>query len=259
MHSFIDMLWIEQRKAFGSGMPLWTALGSAFMPLAIAFLIFVSRNPEISQKLGLVSAKANLVAYAATDWQTYMSLFGQLVGAAGFFLFMLTISWVFGREFEDATLKDMWAVPVPRSSILLAKFGVVVLWSVTLGIIMLVIGLLMGAAINIPGGSLAVITRGSMVFGITASLVIVLTFPFAFFASVGRGYLLPIALAMLALMLTNLAALTGWGEYFPLAVPGLYAQGKSVLAPISYWIVIITGLLGILATYLWWHYADQSR
>ena len=188
-----------------------------------------------------------------------MSLFGQLVGAAGFFLFVLTISWVFGREFVDGTLKDMWAVPVPRSSILLAKFGVVVLWSVALGIVMLVIGLLMGAAINIPGGSLAVITRGSVVFGVTAGLVIVLVFPFALFASMGRGYLLPIALAMMALMLTNLAVFTGWGEYFPLAVPGLYAQGKSVLAPVSYWMVIMTGLLGLLATYLWWHYADQSR
>ena len=47
-------------------MPLFTAVGSLFMPLGIAFLIFVATNPEISQKLGLVSAKANLMAYAAT-------------------------------------------------------------------------------------------------------------------------------------------------------------------------------------------------
>ena len=51
MSSFADMLWIELRKAFRSGMPLWTALASLFMPLAIGFLIFVSRNPEIAQNL----------------------------------------------------------------------------------------------------------------------------------------------------------------------------------------------------------------
>ncbi|HLE51770.1 MAG TPA: ABC transporter permease, partial [Anaerolineales bacterium] len=106
-------------------MPLWTALGSLFMPLGIAFLIFVSKNPEISQKLGLVSAKANLIAYSATDWPTYLRLFGQIIAAGGFFLFVLAVSWVFGREFADGTLKDMLAVPVQRSSILLAKFIVV--------------------------------------------------------------------------------------------------------------------------------------
>ena len=72
MNSFGDMVWVESRKAVRSRLPLWTALASLFMPFGIAFLIFVSKNPEISQKLGLVSAKANLVAYAGTDWPAYL-------------------------------------------------------------------------------------------------------------------------------------------------------------------------------------------
>ena len=74
MNNLSDMVWIELRKAIRSRMPLWTALGSLFMPLGIAFLIFVSKNPGISAKLGLVSAKANLMAYAATDWPTYLAV-----------------------------------------------------------------------------------------------------------------------------------------------------------------------------------------
>jgi ABC-2 type transport system permease protein len=61
------------------------------------------------------------------------------------------------------------------------------------------------------------------------------------------------------MMMTNLVAIAGWGETFPWAVPGLYAQGKSSLTPISFWIVLLTGLIGIIATYLWWKYADQNR
>src|SRR5512144_1616934 len=125
MESLKNMVWIEWRKALRSRMPLWTALGSLFMPLGIAFLIFVSRNPEVSQKLGLISAKANLIAYAGTDWPTYLGLFGQLLAAGGFGFFVLTISWVFGREFVNGTLKDMLAVPVARAGIVLAKFAVV--------------------------------------------------------------------------------------------------------------------------------------
>jgi ABC-2 type transport system permease protein len=90
-------------------------------------------------------------------------------------------------------------------------------------------------------------------------LVIVSILPFALFASLGRGYLLPLGVAVLTLMLTNLVAIVGWGEYFPWAVPGLYAQGKSALTPVSYGIVILTGLAGMLGTYAWWMLADQSR
>ena len=259
MNSLSDMIWVEARKAIRSVMPLGTALGSLFMPLGIAFLIFVARNPEISQNLGLVSAKANLLAYSSTDWPAYLGLFGQIIAAGGFILFVLIISWMFGREFADGTLKDMLAVPVQRSSILLAKFIVMAMWSAALTAIIFIAGLVMGAIISLPGGSIGVISQGGVLVVITACLAIVVAMPFALFASIGRGYLLPIGLAILTAMLTNLVAIMGWGEYFPWAVPGLYVQGKSPLAPVSYWIVLLTGLVGIGATYLWWKYADQSR
>jgi len=258
MNDLSNMIWIELRKAIRSRVPLWTALGSLFMPLGIAFLIFVSKNPEISQRLGLISAKANLMAYSATDWPTYLGLFGQIIAAGGFFLFVLAVSWVFGREFADGTLKDMLAVPVQRSSILLAKFMVVAVWSAGLTIVIIIAGLIMGAIIKLPGGSVSVILQGSTRMLISACLVIAVVMPFAFLASVGRGYLLPIGGAILAVMMANVVGLAGWGEYFPWAVPGLYAQG-SMLTPISFWIVILTGLVGMLGTYLWWMFADQSR
>jgi ABC-2 type transport system permease protein len=259
MNNLSDMIWIELRKAIRSRMPLWTALGSLFMPLGIAFLIFLARNPELSRKLGLVSAKANLIAYSATDWTTYLGLFGQIIAAGGFFFYVLAISWVFGREFADGTLKDMLAVPVQRSSILLAKFAVVAAWSAAMTLVIFIFGLVMGAIIRLPGGSLSVILQGSTVAAVTACLVIAVILPFAFFASVGRGYLLPMAVAILALIMANLVVVVGWGEYFPWAVPMLYAQGKSYTQPISYWIVFLTGLAGMIGTYLWWKFADQNR
>ncbi len=259
MNNLSSMIWIEQRKAIRSRMPLWTALGSLFMPLGIAFLIFVARNPEISQKLGLISAKADLVAYSATDWPAYLGLFGLLIAAGGFFLFVLAVSWIFGREFADGTLKDMLAVPVQRSSILLAKFVVAAAWSAGLTIVIFIVGLAVGALIRLPGGSINVILQGSARLLISACLVILVVMPFALFASMGRGYLLPLGMAVLLVMMTNFVAIAGWGEYFPWAVPALFAQGKSVLAPVSYWIVFLTGLAGIIITYLWWKYADQNR
>ncbi len=259
MNNTKDMLWIELRKAIRSRMPLWTTLGSLFMPLGIAFLIFVSKNPEIFQKLGLVSAKANLMAYSATDWPSYLVLYGEIISAGGFFFFIIAISWVFGREFADGTLKDMLAVPVQRSIILLAKFIVTAIWCGAMAIIILVFGLVIGAIIQLPGGTISVILHGSTVMAITVCLVIAVVFPFALVASVGRGYLLPMGVAVLTLIMANLVMVIGRAEYFPWAIPTIYAQGETSLTPISYGLVIFTGLAGMLGTYLWWKYADQNR
>ncbi len=147
MSELSGMLWAEFRKAIRSRMPLWTSLGSLFLPMSIAFLLFVARNPEISQKLGLVGAKANLVMYSGADWAAYLGLFTQMVSAGVFILLVLSISWVFGREFTDGTVKDLLAVPVRRSSILLAKFILIAAWA---GLLTLVV-----FALGFPDGSVA--------------------------------------------------------------------------------------------------------
>lgn len=259
MAELSDLAWVELRKAVRSGMPVWTAMGALFLPLAIAFLIFVARHPEVSQKLGLVGAKANLTAYAGTDWPAYLGLITLVVAAGGFFLFVLVVSWVFGREFVDGTVKDLLAVPVRRSSILLAKFLVAAVWSVLLSTVIFVVGVAAGGAIGLPGGSTGVLFEGAIAAEVMACLIVAVTLPFAFFASAGRGYLLPVGLAIVALVLANLAVVLGWGDYFPWAVPGMYAQSKGALPPVSYWIVFLTGLAGLLGTYLWWKLADQNR
>ena len=253
------MLWIEFRKAVRSRVPLWTALGSLFLPFGIAFLIFVSRNPEISRKLGLIGAKADLLKYAATGWPDYLGFFSQIMAAGGFFLYILVVSWVFGREFSDGTVKDFLAVPVERSSIILAKFITVASWCIMLTLVIFCAGMVMGFLINLPGGSVDGFLQGSKGVLITALLTIVVVLPFAFFASAGRGYLLPVGLAVLTIMMANMAAVLGWGEYFPWSVPGLAAMGKSTLTPLSIGIVLLTGLAGMLATFTWWKFADQNR
>ncbi len=258
MSYLADTLWIESRKAIRSRMPLFTALGFLFLPLGCGFLMFIYKNPDLARQLSLVSAKANLVAGAA-DWPAYLKLLTEATAAGGFFLFLLITSWVYGREFADGTLKGLLAVPIPRASILLAKFIVVAVWSAALTVEFYGTGLAIGAALGLSQGSAEVMLHGSALLAVAACLTIVSVTPFALLASVGRGYLLPLGVAILTAVLANLTAVAGWGEYFPWAVPVLYAQGKTSLPPVSYWIVFLTGLAGVIATYLWWKYADQNR
>jgi ABC-2 type transport system permease protein len=200
-----------------------------------------------------------LVAYSGADWAAYLGLFIQMVPAGVFFLLVISISWVFGREFTDGTAKDLLAVPVRRSSILLAKFILIAAWAGLLTMVILVSGFLMGAFLKLTGGSTTLILEGIGRVLLTACLVTLVVLPFAFFASAGRGYLLPLGMAVLALLMANLAVVIGWGEVFPWSIPLIMAQAKEPLPPASTLIVILTGLAGMAATWLWWKNTDQSR
>ena len=65
------------------------------------------------------------------------------------------------------------------------------------------------------------------------------------------------------MVLSQVAAITGWGDWFPWSVPALYSGmiGPRVgqLGFHSYVIVIAASILGIAATFYWWRNADQTR
>jgi ABC-2 type transport system permease protein len=153
----------------------------------------------------------------------------------------------------------MLAVPTPRGSIVLAKFAVVVAWSALIAALMFVTGLVIGVLMRLPQASSAVLLQGGLTVTVTSCLVIAVVTPFAFLASAGRGYLLPMGLTVLALLAANMMIVLGLGPYFPWAVPGLYAQGNGDVGAVSILVVVLTGVAGIAGTYLWWKYADQNR
>ena len=160
-------------------------------------------------------------------------------------------------------MTDLLAVPVARWAILLAKFIVVMVWSAALTVLIYIIGLILGALIGLPQGSMSVLSQGSIVLAVTTAMVLAVMTPVAFFASAGRGYLLPMGVTILLVLFANVLVVAGWGSYFPWSVPALYAGAggspSAGLEPVSYWIVALTGLAGIMGTLLWWRFADQSR
>jgi ABC-2 type transport system permease protein len=257
MSNLGQAIWVEMLKARRSRMPLVTALGFSMVPLAGGFFMIVLRDPEFARRVGLISAKAQITIGAA-DWPAYLGFLALATAAGGIILFGLVASWVFGREYSDRTVKDLLALPTSRSAIVVAKFAVVALWAVALTVIMVLIGLGVGTAIALPPVSTEVFWQWMLTIAISAGLAIVLVTPIAFFASAGHGYLPPIGVMILVMVLTQILSYAGWGEYFPWSIPGVYAQGGS-LGAASYAIVILTGVAGMAGTILWWDLADQTH
>lgn len=254
MRNLAQPLYVELLKARRSSVVLFTALGFALLPLVGGFFMIVLKDPELAQRVGLISTKARILAGAA-DWPTYLELLAQGLAVGGIILFGFIVSWVFGREYADRTAKDLLALPTPRAAIVAAKFVVIALWSAVLVILVLLLGFGIGALIGLAQAAPPLLLQGAVTIVIAALLTIALVTPVAFFASAGHGYLAPLGFAFLMLLLAQVVAVAGWGEYFPWSIPALYAQGEP-LGLISYVIVAATCVVGFAATWGWWELAD---
>jgi ABC-2 type transport system permease protein len=215
------------------------------------------KDPEMARRVGLISTKAQLTMGAA-DWQTYLRFLTMAVGAGGIILFGLIASWVFGREYSDRTVKDLLALPTSRSTIVLSKLVVIAVWSAALTAITCLVTLFIGTALGLPQVSPQVFWQSGITVTVAACLTIALATPIAFSASAWHGYLPPIGVMILAMGLAQLINAAGWGEYFPWSVPALYVQGEH-LGIVSYVIVILTSIVGLVGTLLWWERADQTH
>ncbi len=261
MSNIRQAFWVELLKARRSKMPLLTVLAFSLAPLAGGFFMFIMKDPELARRMGVISLKAQIVAGSA-DWFTFLGIMTQAVAIGGIILFSLITSWVFGREYADHTISDLLALPTSRSAVVLAKFFLIVLWSTVLTLVIYLMGLGVGTAVVLPAAPLAIYWQGSVTMAITACLTIVLVTPIAFFASAGRGYLPPMGAAIMAVILAQVVAAAGWGEYFPWSIPALYSgmagPAYANLGVVSYLIVLLMSLAGLMATLAWWELADQA-
>ena len=257
MTNLIQAVWVEMLKARRSRMPILTSLSFSLIPLVGGFFMIVLKDPDMARRVGLITVKAQIMIGSA-DWPTYLEFMALAVAVGGVFLFGLITSWVFSREYVDRTAKDLLALPTTRSVIVVAKFVVIVTWSLILTVILYLVGLVVGAAVGLPPLTTEIFQQGTINLWISAGLTIVLATPIAFAASAGHGYLPPIGVMILAVALAQTVATAGYGKFFPLSIPGLLSQGEG-LATLSYVIVLLTGAMGLVGTLLWWEYADQTN
>jgi len=262
MNGFLPSLWAETLKMRRSKVPLFTALGFSFVPLVGGLFMIILKDPQAARSMGLISAKAQLVAGVA-DWSTFFGILAQAVAVGGGILFAVITAWVFGREFSDRTAKELLALPTSREAIVAAKFLVIVAWTLFLTVWILLIGLVVGKLVVIPGWSEELLRNASADILGTAVLVIALLPFVALLASIGRGFMPPFGWTILTVALAQIAAITGWGDWFPWSVPALFTgvagPRSQLMGTHSYVIVFLASAIGLAATFHWWRNADQTR
>jgi ABC-2 type transport system permease protein len=260
VNKIVTSFSVECKKFFHSRVPLITMLALMIVPFMGGFFMFILKDPVLAQKMGVISAKAQIVGTA--DWPSFFGLLAQAVSIGGLLVFGFVTSWIFGREYSDRTIKDLLALPISRSAIVLSKFMVVFLWCLLLSTLVFALGLIVGYFVNMPGWSYEIVTNGLLVFTICAFLTILLSTPVALFASIGRGYLSPLGFLIFTLVFAQIVAATGYGQFFPWSIPALASGAagseSATIESISIVIVLTTSIVGLISTTFWWRYVDQS-
>jgi ABC-2 type transport system permease protein len=245
---------------------LWiTALVFALTVFIGGLFMYILQDPERARQLGLVGAKAQVFGGAA-DWPSFFGLMLLMVSIGGLFIFGFIFVWVFGREFGDKTVYDMLSLPTSRVTIVMAKIIIAACWSLALVLLAFLLMLGTGWVLQLPAWSAATAWHGLGLLLGTGALTVLLCIPFALMTSVTRGYLPAVGCIFAALVLAEVFNQLGYGQYFPWAIPALYTgaaealtgKASAPLGPVSYLIVGLVGVLGLVFTGAWWRYADQT-
>jgi ABC-type transport system involved in multi-copper enzyme maturation permease subunit len=239
---------------------IWITLAAfSIAPLMGGLFMFILKNPELAENTGLIGAKAQIAGEA--NWPSYFGLLAQMIAIGGILIFGFVTSWVFGREYTDRTVKDLIALPFPRGTIILAKFITAFIANILLSLYIVVLGILLGLLIVLPNWSMSILSDGLVTLFITALLTVALSTPVALVACFGRGYLAPLGFVVLMVVFSQIISAIGYGAFFPWAIPALFSgiSGTEGLIGIeNLMIVIVTSIIGLVATFYWWRYADHS-
>ena len=239
---------------------LWWITAVAFTVAAGVggLFMFIGQDQQRARALGLLGTKTQLADVVA-DWPGFFALLGQIVAVGGSLIFGTLVIWIFGREYSDHTVKDLLALPTSRTAIVAGKFTVVAGWCLGLTGYLFGLGLVVGAALRLPGWSAGVAMHGLGRLVLAAALAVVLTPVYALAASVGRGYLAGIGALFVVVFLSQVVTVLGYGAWFPFAMPAL-ASGIAGQAPpgvVSYLLVVVVSAGAGAGTVGWWRWADQ--
>jgi ABC-2 type transport system permease protein len=259
---FGQALATEFIKLRRSKVPWLTFAGLSMGPLAMALFMWIVREPGRAAQLGLLGTKANLSGLEAT-WPSYLSAITLIVGVGGMVLLAFIVAYLFGREYSDATAKNMLALPVQRHLFAIAKLVVAAVWWLVLVVAALAESFAVGYALGLPGFSpeLAVSSVGKALLAAAISYLLVPVV--AWITTVGRGYMPPLAFAIAMMALGNIFGKTGWAEWFPWSIVpsliGIVGQAAQTLPTGSYVVLALTFVAGIAATILQLRYADNAQ
>ena len=189
-----------------------------------------------------------------TNVNMYMSaMFAVLI-------FAIIISYLFGREYNEHTLKTMLTIPISREKFLMSKYIMFLAWIVILTVVTSMSTLIFGFIAGLDGFSLKLFID-SFAELLLANVLLFLTFSPFVFVSLFVTNMVPAMVGGAALSLINLMVYgQNWAPFVPWVCPYLIASGEiaeySADIMVSYGIILATFIIGLVISYIYFTKKD---
>ena len=216
-------VWAETVKLTSSTVG---RVGSVAVVVGIAvlsgamLLAAASGDPQLLAKLGPAATR---------DWSGFLLAAAQITSAGGLLGFGVVLSWIFGREFGDGTITGLFALPVRRSTIAVAKLLVYATWAVTMSLCLAALLLLIGLIAGLGPLNTETWTALARQVGL-GIMTAAIAAPVAWAATLGRSVLAGVSVAIALVVIAQVSVLAGAGGWMPLAAPALWgiSSGQAV-------------------------------
>ncbi len=231
-----------------------------FAPLMLGLMMAVLMHPDLGRSMGLLTAKAQLTIGVA-NWTSYLTFTATLF-AGGLIVLAVVEAFVFGREYAEGTAKNLLTLPVGRATLVAAKIAVSAVWFLIMAVLVYAAALAVGFAIGLPGFTPALLAHNARTVARLMLQVLLAGGAGAWLAVAGRGYLAPIGVTVLLLLIGNLFSHTGWGPWVPWSILLMSAGTVPGAAPVGIGSTLVLALFFLatsLATYLTMDRSDNTQ
>ncbi|MDY7103843.1 MAG: ABC transporter permease [Actinomycetota bacterium] len=243
---WVAALAVESRKLAAS----WVVRGATLLLVGGIAVLAIAMNA--AAEAGNEQIVAQLGDLANEDgWTRLIGVAAQIAAAATVLGFGVVLAWSVGREFADGTISGLFALPVSRPAIVLAKLFTVLAWAIVVAVLLVAVV----AAAGLVGGEGA--PDGAALGGLVRLFVLValsamLAVPAAWVATLGRGLLAGIATTIVTIATAQVMAVAGVGAWFPVAAPALWSLDPDTVSPPQLALVAVIPLaFGALTLHAW--------
>lgn len=244
---------VETRKAIESRVVLTATV------LLVVGIGTLAGTFTVAARAGNEQILAQLGHLADADgWDQLIGVAAQISAAGGLLGFGVVLSWLIGREFSDGTVGGLFALPVRRSVVAVAKLTVFTVWAMMTAAFLVVVVLILGVVIRVGSLDAVVASALARLFCLTA-LSGLLAFPAAWAATVGRGLLPGIATAIGLVVLTQVAVVSGTGAWFPVAAPALWVASPESVSALQLALVAVVPMIFGAFTLVSWNRLELDR
>ena len=212
----------------------------------------------------LTFIEMEFATFAFDETQSFTMLFSTvnmyMSALFAILLFSIIIAYLFGREYNEHTLKTMLTVPISRGKFLASKYIMFLIWILILTVVTSVTTLAFGFIAGLTGFTVQLFIN-SLAELLFSNILLFLTFSPFVFLSLFITNMVPAMVGGASLTLVNLLVEgQTWAPYVPWTCPYLISSGEiadySVGLMTPYIMIMATFLVGIVISYVYFTKKD---